>query len=50
MKKIIACCGIICSECPAYIAFKNDDDELRAKTAKQWSEEIKADIKPENIN
>ncbi|NQV18493.1 MAG: DUF3795 domain-containing protein [Armatimonadetes bacterium] len=50
MKKIIACCGIVCIECPAYIAFKNDDDELRKKTAKQWSEEFKADIKPENIN
>ena len=50
MKKIIVYCGIICSECPAYIALKNDDDDLRKKTAKQWSEEFKADIKPENIN
>ena len=44
MEKIIACCGIACSECPAYIAFKNDDDDLRKKTAKQWSEEFKANM------
>ena len=50
MKKIIACCGIICSECPAYIAFKNDDDDLREKTASEWSKMFKSSIQSENIN
>jgi len=47
MKEMIAYCGLICNECPAYIAHKNDNEQLRIKTAKQWSKEFKADIKPE---
>ena len=49
-KKMIAACGLICSECPAYIATQNNDDVLRAETAKKWSEMFKADIKPSDIN
>ena len=43
-------CGLICSECPAFIATKNDDDAQREKIAKQWSEEYKPDFKKEDIN
>lgn len=50
MTKIIAVCGITCTECPAYIATQNDDEELRTKTAKEWSGMFHADIKAENIN
>lgn len=50
MKPIFGVCGLECSECPALIAYKNDDQELREKTAKQWSEWYKADIKPEDVN
>ncbi len=50
MEKVYGVCGMECSECPAFIAYKTDDNELRATTAKQWSELYKADIKPENIN
>ncbi|OQX53235.1 MAG: hypothetical protein B5M53_07210 [Candidatus Cloacimonas sp. 4484_209] len=35
--KMIAFCGIICNECPAYIATKNNDDELKKKVANDWS-------------
>jgi len=49
-KKMIAYCGITCTECPAYIATQKDDDQLRAETAKKWSELFKASIKPEEIN
>ncbi len=49
-KKIIAKCGLTCSECPAYIATQKNDDALRAETAKKWSEMFKADIKPTDIN
>ncbi len=49
-KKMIAKCGLVCTECPAYIATQKDDDALRAETAKKWSEMFKADIKAENIN
>ncbi len=43
-------CGISCSNCGALKAFRNDDDQLREETAKQWSKEYNANIKPENIN
>jgi hypothetical protein len=49
-RKIIGYCGITCSECPAYIATQNNDDALRAETAKKWSEMFKADIKAADIN
>ncbi len=49
-KKMIAYCGIKCSECPAYIATQKNDDTLRTETAKKWSEQFKSDIKTEDIN
>lgn len=50
MSKIIAVCGITCTDCPAYIATQKDDDELRVKTAKEWSKMFHADIRQEHIN
>jgi hypothetical protein len=50
MTRIIAFCGMNCAECPAYIALKNDDDELRAKTVEQWSKMFEGTFKPEDIN
>jgi len=49
-KKMIAKCGLVCSECPAYIATQKNDDALRTETAKKWSEMFKADIKASDIN
>ena len=48
--RLIAACGLICSECPAYLARKANDQNLREETAKEWSEMYNAQIKPENIN
>ncbi|MCL2887764.1 MAG: DUF3795 domain-containing protein [Elusimicrobia bacterium] len=45
-----AYCGLNCAECDAFKATKNNDDKLRAVTAKNWSAAYNADIKPENIN
>ena len=50
MEKMIAPCGIVCTECPAYLATQADDNEQRAKVAKDWSKQYNADIKPESIN
>ena len=49
MEKIIAACGIVCSECPAYIATQNDDDELRIKTAEEWSKAFGVTLNPKDI-
>ena len=47
---MIAYCGLDCEACEAYIATKNDDDELRRKVAKHWSELNNVEITPEMIN
>jgi len=31
-------CGLNCRQCPVFIATANNDDKLRQKTAKEWSE------------
>jgi hypothetical protein len=49
-EKMIAYCGITCTDCPAYIATQKNDDRLRNETAKKWSELFKASVKPEDIN
>lgn len=50
MDKMIAFCGLTCTECPAFIATQKDDDQEREKVAKLWSKEYHSDIKPEDIN
>ena len=47
---MIACCGLDCSKCEAYLATQEDNDVKRAEVAKKWSVLYKADIKPEHIN
>ena len=32
-----AYCGLDCSECPAHLAYINDDDKLRQETAQKWN-------------
>lgn len=50
MSDIIAYCGLLCNECPAYKATLHNDNELREETAKEWSKMNNADIKAEDIN
>ncbi len=46
----IACCGLDCGACGAFIATKNNDNALRIKVAEDWSKTYNSDIKPEDIN
>ena len=50
MKKYIAYCGLDCESCEARRATVNDDDSLRQKVAKEWSELNGVEITPEMIN
>ncbi|NLG03184.1 MAG: DUF3795 domain-containing protein [Clostridia bacterium] len=50
MKDLIAYCGLDCEKCDARIATINNDDQLREKTAKLWSELNAAEITKEMIN
>lgn len=50
MKKFIAYCGLDCSKCDARKATLENDDDLREKVAKHWSELNGVEITPEMIN
>ena len=50
MKTMIAFCGLNCEQCDAYLATIHDDQALREKTAKLWSELNHVTILPEDIN
>lgn len=47
---MIAYCGLNCVKCDAYLATVNNDQALREKTAKLWSELNQTLIQPEDIN
>ena len=53
-EKFIAMCGLDCNFCPAFIATKNNDNNLREKTAREWTarykSQNKSSVKPEDIN
>lgn len=42
MDKIIAYCGLVCSECPAYVATQADDRAALERVAAQWREQFNA--------
>ena len=50
MEKQIAYCGLICTDCLAYIATQADDDKQKKEVAEKWTKEYKHDFKPEDIN
>lgn len=50
MKNLVAYCGLDCEKCDAYRATINNDQSLREKTAKLWSELNNVSISPEQIN
>ena len=47
---MIAYCGLDCEKCDAYLATVNDDNALREKTARLWSELNQVEITAEQIN
>jgi hypothetical protein len=42
MDEIIAYCGLVCSDCPAYVATQADDHAALEQVAAQWREEYNA--------
>jgi hypothetical protein len=50
MPKMIAYCGLVCSDCPTFLATQNDDDAARRKTADFYAEKFGFKLKPEDIN
>ncbi|MGD9117316.1 MAG: DUF3795 domain-containing protein [Dehalococcoidia bacterium] len=50
MEKILAYCGIVCTDCEAFIATLNDDDAKRKEVAEEWTQKYSHNFKPEDIN
>ena len=50
MEKQIAYCGLICTDCAAYIATQNDDDEKRQEVVDDWTVRHNHPFKIEDIN
>ena len=44
MSRMVSACGLVCTECPAYIATKADDYDGLVKVAELWSKEYHADL------
>lgn len=50
MTKMLAYCGLVCSDCPSFLATRNDDNRAREKTAVLYEEKYGLHMKPEDIN
>lgn len=49
-NKHIAFCGLDCMKCGAYIAKRENSNEIRRETAARWNKELNLGLKPEDIN
>ncbi len=50
MDRMVAFCGLVCTNCPAYIATQADDRAALEQVAAQWREEYNApDITVESV-
>lgn len=50
LQKFIAYCGLDCFACDAFIATKNNDDQLREKVAAEWRLAYNAPVTAADIN
>ena len=50
MEKMIARCGLICTDCDAYKATLNNDDALRRQVAAKWTQDYNHPFKADEIN
>ena len=50
MEKMIACCGVDCAVCDAYVATRTNDDALRRTTAERWARHVNiVPVEPEDL-
>ena len=49
MLEMIAYCGLVCTNCPQYIATQKDDDIAGRKIAKRLAENFGLNFKPKEI-
>jgi hypothetical protein len=49
MPTLLGACGLICSDCKAYVATMANDAAAIARVAQEWSQEYGGDIQPEYV-
>jgi hypothetical protein len=47
---MIAYCGLNCRKCNAFVATRENDDQKREETARNWGQLFQVEIKPGQIN
>lgn len=50
MERIIAICGLVCNDCPVFIATHENDDNKRKRVSEAWSLALQEHFKPDDIN
>jgi hypothetical protein len=50
MDKMIGYCGIVCSDCPVFLAARKSDNTERKRVAKLFTKEYGRTYKPEDID
>ena len=50
MSEMIAYCGLDCKECKAFKATLSKDVEWKKQIAKHWTEELKVNFEPEDVD
>lgn len=50
MSEMVAYCGLHCDECKAFKATQTRDIEWKKRIAKHWTEELKVEFKPEEVD
>jgi hypothetical protein len=50
MGKMIAYCGLVCTNCDAFRATQQNDDNLRQQVAEKWTKEYNHPFKAADIN
>ena len=50
MEKMIGYCGLVCTDCGAYIATQKNDPKMRQDIAAEWTAKYNHPFKPEDIN
>jgi hypothetical protein len=50
MEVMVSFCGIVCTQCPVYLATQADDDNARKEVAELWSKRFGFTMKPEDAN
>jgi hypothetical protein len=49
MDRLIAACGLVCTECPGYKATQANDPVAAARVAAEWSAAFHVDVKVEHV-